>query len=388
LFTIVNDLIGTELAAISLESGEIVRLVPGTSPHSTSDGRVSYVGPDGRVVVQSFDPEALEFVGEPRTVAEGVARVGGSSMFSMSRTGSVAYLFGPAGSDRLVLVDRDGRARTLHTVGGGSRVQVPRYSPSGDRVAFVVNDGTEWRGDVWVYSFASQTAQRLSFEGPSSDPAWSPDGTRVGYSAISEGGDGTADLFVRAADGTGSATAILSGEADLWQLAFGPNASEILFFSNGRLYRAEPDRGTDLEPLFDVDFFMSDPALSPDGRWLAYTSNETGVSRVYVRSYPDMGPPAVVSTAAAFQTVWPGDGSEIFYWATSGAEAGRIVAAEVEVEGSRISVVDRKPLFWLGPYRGHYSRNYAVHPSGEEFVMVGGTGGTVVWKTGGLTEER
>ncbi|MEJ2546429.1 MAG: protein kinase [Gemmatimonadota bacterium] len=369
LFTIVNDLIETRLAVVSLETGEIARLVPGTSAQSTADGRVVYVTPDGRVVTHTFDPEALVFVGNPRTIAEDVARMGGTAMFSMSRTGSIAYLFGPAGSDRLVLVDRAGQARTLYTVGGGSRVQVPRYSPSGDRLAFIVNDGTEWRGDVWVYSFTSGTAQRLSFEGPSSDPAWSPDGALIGYSAIAEGGDGTADLFVRAADGTGSATMILSGEDDLWQLTFTPNSTE-------------PKKA-----LLDTDVFHSDPALSPDGRWLAYTSMETGSGRIYVRSYPDMGPPTVVSTGGAEKSTWSGDGREIFYRAFSGAEAGRIVAAKVRVEGSRISVVDREPLFRLGPYRDHYNRNYALHPSGEQFVMVGGTGGTVVWRTGGLENE-
>jgi len=384
LFTIVNDLIQTEIAALSLDSGEIVRLAPGTSPHATSDGQVAYVTPDGRLVVDDFDASALAFDGTPRTLAENVARAGGTSMFSMSRDGSIAWLFGPAGSDRLVLVDRDGRARTLYTVGGGSRVQVPRYSPSGDRVAFVVNDGTEWRGDVWVYSLSSGTAQRLSFEGPSSDPAWSPDGTRIGYSAIAGGGDGTADLFERAADGTGTASRILSGEDDLWQLTYHPDGREIIFFSYGRMYRAEPSADTDPRPLIDSEVFNSDPAISRDGRWLAYTSNETGAGRIYVRSYPDMGPPVVVSSAEALQPVWSGDGREIFYSATSGPEAGRIVAAQVRIDGSRISVVEREPLFRFGPYRGHYSRNYAVHPSGEQFVMVGGTGGTIVWRTGGL----
>jgi serine/threonine-protein kinase len=388
LFTIVNGLIETEIAALSLESGDITRLVPGTSPHSTSDGRVAYVTPDGRVVVDVFDPATLTFEGTSRTIAESVARLGGTSMFSMSRDGSIAWVTGPAGSDRLVLVDRDGRARTLHTVGEGSRVQVPRYSPSGDRVAFVVNDGTEWRGDVWVYSFASGTAQRLSFEGPSSDPAWSPDGTRIGYSAIAGRGESPAELFVRASDGTGSARRLLAADNDLWQLTFTPDPDEILFFSNGRVYRAMPGSGAEPEPLINGDVFNSDPAISPDGRWLAYTSNETGSSRIYVRSYPDMGPAAVLSTGGAFQPVWSRDGSRIFYWATEGAEAGRIIEAKIRVEGSRISVVDREPLFRVGPYRGHYSRNYAVHPSGERFVMVGGTGGTVVWRTGGLADER
>jgi serine/threonine-protein kinase len=387
LFTIVSDLIETQLAAVSVETGEIVRLVPGTSAQSTSDGRVVYVTPDGRVVTHAFDSEALAFVGNPRTIAEDVARVGGTALFSMSRTGSIAYLFGAAGSDRLVLVDRAGRARTLYTVGGGARVQVPRYSPSGDRIAFIVNDGTEWRGDVWIYSFASQTAQRLSFEGPSSDPAWSPDGTRIGYSAIAEGGDGTADLLVRAADGTGSATMVLSGEDDLWQLTFTPDSTEILFFSNGRVYRADLRGETEPTALLDTDVFVTDPALSPDGRWLAYTSLETGAGRIYVRSYPDMGPPTVVSAGGAEKSTWSGDGSEIFYRALSGVEAGRIVAAKVQVEGSRFSVLDREPLFRLGPYRDHYNRNYALHPSGEQFVMVGGTGGTVVWRTGGFGND-
>lgn len=333
--------------------------------------------PDGRIVLQDFDLASLTFEGSPRTIAEGVASTGGTAMYTASDNGSIAYLSGSSGSDRLVLVDRDGHARTLFTVGGRARVQVPRFSPSGDRIAFVVNDGTEWRGDAWVYSFDSRTAQRLSFEGPSSDPAWTPDGKRIGYSTIIDG-DSTASLLSRASDGTGPAEPILSGARDLWQMSFIPASREIIYFAGGRLYRAVPGGEAEPELLLDADFFVTDPAVSPDGRWIAYTSNETGVQRVYVRSYPELGPPEVVAPEQASSPAWSGDGSQIFYWAAGGAPGGRIVAASVRVDGSRISVVDREPLFRFGPHRGHYSRNFGVHPSGEKFVMVGGTGGRLV----------
>lgn len=392
LFTAVTDRLEPSVAALSLESGEATRLAPGLTPHATDDGRIAFVTPDGRVVVQEFDPGSLSLAGVPRTVAEGVTRLGSSALFTMSRDGSFAFLSQPLGSDRLALIDRDGNAQVLYESPVGTRMQAPRFSPSGDRIAFIVNDGSAWQGDVWVYSLEAGTAQRLSFEGPASDPAWTRDGTAIGFSAIVGASDARAGLYLRAADGTGVAERILSSDTDLWQMGFGPDDREIVYYSEGRLYRAARGGTSDPEPLFESEIFMTDPTLSPDGRWLAYTSSESEIAFVYVRSYPELGPAVVVSEVQANSPAWSADGTQLFYWTsgsrTFGSVGGTLVAATVRPDGRRLSVVDREELFWTGPYRPHYSRNYAVHPDGHQFAMIRGTDQLVVWRVNGLAGAR
>jgi len=253
----------------------------------------------------------------------------------------------------------------------------PRFSPSGDRIAFVRD------GDVWVYSFAQGTAQRLSFEGPSADPAWTTDGRSIGYSVAGEGDGSFASLYLRAADGTGSAEQILASDRDLYQMDFAPGDSEVVMYSMYNVFRAS--LGSDSGPvaLMETEAFVEHPTLSPDGRWLAYKSNESGINEVYVRSYPDMGPPTVVSIGGGSAPAWSGDGSEIFYWGRS-----RVMAASVRYDGGRVTVVGRAELFRTRSFRWHWNRNYDVHPSGQEFVMVGRTETRAVWRVNALVGER
>jgi Tol biopolymer transport system component len=271
----------------------------------------------------------------------------------------------------------------MFSPGGGSRVQIPRFSPSGDRVAFVRAEGDVLNGDIWLYSLGDGTAMRLSFEGLSSDPAWTTDGRSIGYSVVGEGEGSFASLYRRAADGTGSAERILVGDDNLWQLDFAPGDSEIVMWSRGNLYRAS--LGSDPGPmlLLDAESLIGDFTLSPDGRWIAYRSNESGVDEIYVRSYPDMGPPTVVSIGGGLAPAWSGDGSEILY-----RGRGRMMAASVRYEGSRVSVVERFELFRTRLFRAHWNRNYDVHPNGQEFVMVGRSSTRIVWRVNALAEER
>ena len=385
LFTAVNDLLQSTVAAVDIETGVITLLAPGCDPHLDDRGRVAYVTPEGQLVRQEFDEERLQLVGPRTQLADGVNLIGGGALFSYARDGSFAIVTGSARSNRLIEVDREGNPRTLFTTGGGSAVQVPRFSPSGDRLAYIQNERGSYRGDVWVYTYDEQTAQRLSFVGSSSDPAWSPTGRWIAYSSIDEEDpDGKARLFRRQADGTGPEEMVMEVGADLWQADFVPGGPEVVFFSEDKLFRASLDEAAEPQVLIETSGYVTAPELSPDGRWLAYTSSETGQERVYVRSYPELGPAVVVSSPGTGKfPAWSGDGREIFYWG-----GGWIMSATVRVEGSRISIVDRTRLFRTAPYRDHFARNFAVHPSGERFVMVGGSGDRVLWRVNGPEAGR
>ena len=365
-------------AAVSLETGNVSRLTSGLSPTSDRAGRIVYVTSDGRAVAQTFNPRTLTLEGPPRPIAEGVAIPGVAASYTVSADGSLAYLSEFGQADQLLLVSRDGEIRPLFSSGVGSRLGQPRLSPSGDRIAFRRD------ADVWVYSLAEGTAQRLSFEAPYVDgPAWTTDGRSIGYS-VAGGEDGSfASLYLRAADGTGSAEEILTGDDHLWQLDFAPGDSEVVLFSVNNVLRASLATGSGPVPLMETEAFVEHPAVSPDGRWLAYKSNESGIEEVYVRSYPEMGPPTVISIGGGIAPAWSGDGSEIFYWGPS-----RMMGASVRFDGSRATVVDRAELFYTAPFRRDWSRSYDVHPDGEEFVMVGRPQTRVVWRVNALVGER
>jgi serine/threonine-protein kinase len=383
LFTTADALSQPGVAALSLESGKLSRLTTGMTPFSDRAGRVVYVTPDGSAVAQTLNPRTLSLEGPPRLIAEGIANWSGVfASYTVSADGSLAYLSGSDQGDQLLLVSREGGTRPLFSPGVGTRMWVPRFSPSGDRLAFARAEVGVGTGDVWVYSFARGTAQRLSFEGPSSDPAWTTDGRSIGYSVAGEGEGSFASLYLRAADGTGSAERILAGDDDLWQVDFAPGDRGIVMYSAGSLFRASLGSDSGPVPLMDTDAFIGDFTLSPDGRWIAYRSNESGVEEVYVRSYPDLGPPTVVSIGGGRSPAWSGDGSEIFYWGR-----GWIVAASLRYDGPRVTVVERTELFRTGPFQSHWNRNYAVHPNGQEFVMVGRSNTRIVWRVNALAEE-
>jgi Tol biopolymer transport system component len=353
------------------------------TPFGDRAGRVVYVTPDGSAVVQTFNPRTLALEGPPRPIAEGIAQsVRLFASYTVSADGSLAYLSGRDQRDQLLLVSREGETRPVFSSGIRSSLHHPRFSPSGDRIAFVRTEGGYGGGNVWVYSLARGTARRLSFEGPSSDPAWTTDGRSIGYSAPGEGEGSFASLYLRAADGTGSAEQILAGDDHLWQLDFAPGDREVVMYSYGNLFRASLDSDSGPVPLMQTEFLIGDFTLSPDGRWLAYRSDESGIDQVYVRSYPDMGSPTVVSIGGGSAPAWSGDGSEIFYLGRS-----RMMAASVRYDGSRVTVVRRAELFRTGSFQGHYNRNYGVHPNGQEFVMVGRATTRVVWRVNALAGE-
>jgi serine/threonine-protein kinase len=379
LFTLASSAGQPSIAALALGSRTVSPLGPGMSPAADRQGRVIYVTPAGVLVAQRFNRRTLSLEGSPQRLAEGVAisfGVVGSYSFSDN---ALAYQTARSGGEVLLVVSREGATRTLLS---GFGIAHPRFSPAGDYLAFIRTEGADL-GDVWVYSLAEGTAQRLSLEGRAADPAWAPDGRSIGYSVAGEGAGAFARLYRRAADGTGSAEQILAGDDNLWQMDFAPRAGEIIVRSGNDLFRATLGADAKPAPLLETDALEEHATLSPDGRWIAYKSNETGIEEIYVRSYPDMGPRTVVSIGGGTAPAWSADGREIFYWGRS-----RIVAASVRAEGPRLTVIGRTELFRTGPFRTQANRNYDVHPNGREFVMVGGQPTRAVVRLGALTGEQ
>jgi Tol biopolymer transport system component len=222
--------------------------------------------------------------------------------------------------------------------------------------------------DLWILEIARGTLTRLTFGLDNHDPMWTPDGRRIAFSSSRLG---PRNLFWKPADGSGVAERLATS-----QHTQNPGA----WASDGKAFAFEelrPDSGFDIliveldgelqqTPFLVTEFNERHPAFSPDGRWLAYTSDETGLDEVYVRSFPGSGSKRQISTEGGVDPVWNPSGGELFY-----RSGDQIMAVAVETEPYLSP--SRPRLLFQGSYKwtAYYGiRNYDVAPDGERFVMI------------------
>jgi serine/threonine-protein kinase len=276
---------------------------------------------------------------------------------------------GGDGALRLVVVDRGGQVvRELPA----ERPWTPRFSPDGGRVAYGAfrpgGDGSE----LWVADLRTGAAARLTDDGrDGNDPQWSPDGRRLAYSAAADGGK---DLFVRPVEGgmagrAGGARALSPRRGDQFPTDWLPDGSGVLLTeqAGGALdvLVQSADGGT-VRPYAATSARESAARASPDGRWVAYTSDEAGRDEVYVDAYPTPGRRTRVSAAGGEHPVWARDGRTLYYW-----QSGQLIAAAVESApgGAPPRVRAREALF-DAPYAGGVIAMYDVSPDGQRVVLV------------------
>ena len=272
----------------------------------------------GNLKSQPFDPDRLELTGEPKVIVPGVAfdpRVG-LAMFSVSETGLLAYRSGGVISgDQLVLVDRNGE--DIRTVGPAGNYYSPRLSPDGSRVAVDRSEETN-RGDIWIYEVDRGMGMRLtSAARDESDPIWSPDGKQVAFYSLNDQNDG--EVHVRSVRGT-DAEQTLPIKAPLERLfptSWSSNGSMIVSSAGGGgdlwLYSL---RDQHTEPWANSEFDENLGAFSPAGDLIAYSTNETGQSEVYVETFPARDNRWRISTSGGTRASWSSDGREIYYLAS------------------------------------------------------------------------
>jgi serine/threonine-protein kinase len=277
----------------------------------------------GRLHVVAFDLRTLQTRGAPVAV-EGVriaATAGGfNANFAVSDSGTLAYL--PPVDRRIrtmVWVDRKGREEAIPAP--AMEYIYPRISPDGTRVALDVGGGNR---DIWVGNLASGVVTKIT-DGPTEDlmPAWSPDSTRVFFASDREGG--TFRVFSVAADGAGAERQELAGKGNFMPLSM-PAPDQMIAFASGEGTRegdlAIVTIGEDVQPpkVLGMERQQGNAQVSPDGRWIAYQSGESGTEEVYVRSYPDLDRRREqISSGGGLQPLWGRAGSnELFYWDLKG----------------------------------------------------------------------
>ncbi len=294
-----DALLYTVASPVDVRDGRIDLLVQSTGEVRTiiQNGYNARYVPTGHIVfvraaalwAVPFDAERLQTTGPERPVIQGIqaSTTRGITPYAFSDDGLLVYL--PGGETNaftqettLVWVDRDGNEETLPEVRNFGRWAV---SPDGRQLAvsIVAEGGNE---DIWVYDLTRQTLSRLTFDDATDrNPAWTPDGERIVFASSRDGGG----LWWQAADGTGAAERLLVDDENLLApYAFTPDGAQLLYWSNSDIYTLTPGAEVPSQPLIQSEFNTHRPDISPDGRWLAYQSNETGRAEIYVRPFPNI----------------------------------------------------------------------------------------------------
>ena len=357
---------GAQIVAQSLETGERrVLIEAGSDARYVPTGHLVY-GFEGDLLAVPFDVDRLEVTGGPVPVVEDVhiTAFTGAAQFTVSETGALVYIPGEIGEPErtLMWVDRGGNATPLAEM--RRAYQRPRLSPDGKRLAVMIGSGVE--ADVWLLDTGRGVLTRMTFEG-GVRPIWTPDGTRIVFASTRVGGN--FDVFWKLANGSGAAEQLTEGAYRIPD-SISPDGKFLLFRQMNRETRA--DIGvTSFEEEREPEILVGTPyrelhaTISPDGRWFAYTSNESGRPEVYVQSFPELEGKWQVSAEGGGEPVWSRDGKELFYRSGDKMMAVRI-ATEPEL------AAERPVVLFEGAYElstGGVTTNYDVAPDGR-FVMI------------------
>jgi serine/threonine-protein kinase len=323
----------------------------------------------GTLLAVPFDAARLEVTGGPVSLIEGVATAGvhsGAAHFSVSDTGSMVYVdaFENETARTFVWVDREGREERLEAEPRAYRY--PRISPDGTRVALDIRDQEL---DTWIWDFARETLTRLTFDvGWDEYALWTPDGRRIVFSSPR---GGAVNLFWKAADGTGAAERLTDSPNRQYPHTFSLDGKQLVFReitadrgADLRVLSLEGERST--KALLATEYNEINGELSPDGRWLAYQSNESGEDDIYVRPFPNASKGRwQISTGGGEKPLWGPDGRELFYMTPS----GRLMVVPLQTDPS-FATGSAEFLFVETYHVRDEGRTYDISPDGQRFLMI------------------
>jgi serine/threonine-protein kinase len=310
----------------------------------------------GTLFAVPFDLDRLDVHGTPAPVLDQVRYTAaqGSAQLDFSQTGTLIYRSGGAGGGLLTVAWLDGTGKVQPLLAKPGDYGHPSMSPDGQRLALEVSEGSGT--DIWVYDWQRDTMTRLTFTGTASIPLWSPDGRYIAFRALGAG------MSVTRSDGSGKPQPLTQSKNRQGPWSFAPDGKRLAFFDqdsktsfdlwtmplesdSAGLRAGKPE--VFLQTLADERW----PSFSPDGRWMAYSSNESGSRQIYVRAFPDKGGKWQISNSSGLWPMWSRNGHELFFETSD----NHIMVATYIVKGD--SFVADKPRMWTEKQLGTATNN-------------------------------
>ncbi|MEE4273241.1 MAG: protein kinase [Thermoanaerobaculales bacterium] len=329
---------GDRVMVGSINAGDQDReLIAAASNTSVVGDQLLFVR-EGTLMAQPFDRNSTKLVGDALPIAEDVLYIGGAryGAFSVSDNGLLIYNTGESETkSEIVWVDRSGELQS--EFGDGHLLFDIEISPDGRFAAVTELESSVGTADIWVCDLERKLRTRFTFD-PTNDwyPAWSPDGRMIVFASARNGSDG---IWIKDVGGSGDARLLLeSADKQLYPQSWSPDGEWVVYErvgtdNNTDLCAVRPEDGQTVELVvskYDVGF----GAVSPDGRWMAFVSNESGHDEVYVTTFPEPARRWQISTAGGSFPRWSRDGRELFF----ASAAGDLFVAEVSGEGETFDV--------------------------------------------------
>ncbi len=334
----------------------------------------------GTLMAQKFDTATAELVGDAFPVTEAVMTHSGAAFafFSVTEGGVLGYHSGAATSIHTTLAWRDREGNEIETLGDEEFYFSVELSPDDTSAAVTIEDNATGSQDIWVFDVARGIKSRFTFSpGSDNSPIWSPDGSRIAFA--SERG-GVRAIYVKPVGGAEEAELLYqSSEGDMIPDTWTPDGNHIVAWhtlgtGDADSWLIPVDAPEEAGPLFESEFIETCVAVSPDGRWAAYCSDESGEFEIYVTPFPEVGRKWQVSAGGGMQPIWRDGGREIVYLNHTD---GMIHVAKVDIAGETFHVGKVEPLF--DSHRAlSQEENWAMTADGQRFLIVSqpNTGGT------------
>jgi Tol biopolymer transport system component/predicted Ser/Thr protein kinase len=372
-----NNYDDAEIALYSTASGHRKTVLRGAFyARYLPSGHVVYMH-EGTLFAVPFDLQRLEVTGQPAPILEGVASTAGTggAQFSFSETGNLVYVAGRGVQNvSIYWLDQEGKFAPLREAPGG--YYNPAFSPDGKRLAVEILFGK--RRDIWVYEWERDAITRLTFAGEANRfPMWTPDGQRIAYSSLEKGGG--FNLWWIRADGAGDAQRLAKSDSTQYAGSWRPDGKVLAFYQNNpgtnfdiMTLSVEGDEKSgwkprEPKPFVNSPFDEMEPSFSPDGRWLAYMSNESRSYEVYVRPFPGPGGKWQISTGGGLYPKWSRNGKELFYR----TQDSKLMVLGYSASGDSFHA-DKPHLWSPGQFIDSGLGNYTfdLHPDGKRFAVL------------------
>jgi serine/threonine-protein kinase len=340
--------------------------IAGTYILGEAAGHLVYRTSTGALLAVRFDASRGEAVGTPIPVYEGIAGSSlGVAQAALSANGTLVYQAG-ALLRQLVITDRKGvvvtRLREQHNYVN------PRFSPDGNRIAVSMDaNGTR---DIWVYDLRSGTLGRATTQGRINDrPEWFPDGSRVIFRSDRSNEGGNMGFWSQAVDGSGTAAPLASEpDAQIWEAVLARDGQTVVYrtgtVGTANIYMRRLTGDTTRKALADTPFTEWGGRPSPDGRWLAYESDESGDYQVYVRPLAPGGTRQQVSIDGGVEPIWTADPTRLYY------RSGDDVMMAQLITSPALAIGERTVLFRGDPPSTTGHANYDISSDGSRVLQL------------------